>query len=230
MSSFVERAAAFFLRRPISFSRDVPVSYLAALSLEMLLSIFRGLRYLLWRNLSPGRIFISSGVVLKCKANIRLAAGVRLGRFVVLDGLGKGGLVVDRGTNIGDYSKIICSGSLSNLGGHVHIGKRVGISEFARIGGSGGVRIGDDTIVGQYFSIHSENHNFDDHSRLIREQGTTRAEVIVGSNCWIGAKVTVLAGVHIGDGCVVAAGSVVNKSVPPRSIVAGVPARIVRSV
>ncbi|RZK88089.1 MAG: acyltransferase, partial [Hymenobacter sp.] len=89
--------------------------------------------------------------------------------------------------------------------------------------------IGDDCIIGQYFSCHPENHVHDQPDELIRLQGVTRQGISIGANCWIGSKVTVLDGVVIGAGCVVAAGAVVTRSVPAGSVVAGVPARIISS-
>ena len=88
--------------------------------------------------------------------------------------------------------------------------------------------IGSDTIVGQYFSVHSENHVFSDPETLIRDQGVSRQGIEIGSDCWIGAKVTILDGVSLGRGCVVAAGSVVNQNFPDHSIIGGVPARLLR--
>ena len=60
------------------------------------------------------------------------------------------------------------------------------------------------------------------------KKGTTRSSISIGENCWIGAKVTVLAGVNIGDNCVIAAGSVVTKDFPSNSVLAGVPARVLK--
>lgn len=89
----------------------------------------------------------------------------------------------------------------------IRIGKNVGIGEFSHIGGAGGVSIGDDTIIGSYFSVHPEEHIYADPQRLIREQGVTHKGIEIGSGCWIGAKVTILDGAKIGNGCVVAAGA-----------------------
>ena len=69
---------------------------------------------------------------------------------------------------------------------------------------------------------------FDDSHDDIRNQGTVRAQIKIGSNCWFGAKVTVLSGVIIGDGSIVGDGSVVTKDLAPKSIAAGVPAKLMR--
>ena len=64
----------------------------------------------------------------------------------------------------------------------------------------------------------------------IRLQGTSHKGIIVGDNCWIGAKATILDGVRIGNGCVIAAGSVVTKSFPDNVIIAGNPAKIIKKL
>lgn len=113
--------------------------------------------------------------------------------------------------------------------------------------GGGTVRIGAGTYVGSYFSIHCIGEltigrkcllaNFvslvdNDHGtslgRPMADQPLRSAAIVIGDDCWIGEKATVLRGVSIGDGAVVAAGAVVRADVPPNGIVAGVPARLVR--
>ena len=71
-------------------------------------------------------------------------------------------------------------------------------------------------------------YNFADINTPIRLQGVTRKGIKIGNNCWIGSKVTILDGVEIGDGCVIAAGAVVQTSFPPNSVIGGVPARILK--
>ena len=126
-------------------------------------------------------------------------------------------------------SKVVVSTSLNNIGSHITIGNNVGIGEYAYLGGAGGLVIGDDCIVGQYFSCHPENHNFSNEQMLIRKQGVTRKGISIGKDCWIGSKVTILDGVEIGNHCVIAAGSVVTKSFGKHSIIAGVPAKKIKS-
>ncbi|WP_241910618.1 acyltransferase [Vibrio cyclitrophicus] len=174
-------------------------------------------------------ILIGRSVILRSKDNIKLGKGVTIGDYSTLDALGVHGLCIGSSSSIGAFSILKVSGTLTSVGKKIHIGKNVGIGEFAHIGGAGGVVIGDDTIVGPYFSVHPENHNYGDLNIPIRLQGVNRQAISIGSNCWIGAKVTVLDGAKIGNGCVVAAGAVVKGIFPDNVIIGGVPAKIIKS-
>lgn len=97
------------------------------------------------------------------------------------------------------------------------------------MGCAGGIEIGDDTIIGNYVSFHSENHNFQVRDIPIRLQGVNRKGIKIGQNCWIGAKATILDGTQIGNGCVIAAGAVVSGIFPDNVVIGGVPARIIKN-
>ncbi len=153
---------------------------------------------------------------------------VQLEDFVKISALGRSPIRLGNRVRIGAYSRLITSTTFDQLGSHITIGDDVGIGEFAYLGGAGGLDIGDDCIIGQYLSCHPENHIFTDNDELIRHQGTTRQGIRIGKNCWIGAKVTILDGVTIGDHCIIAAGAVVTKSMPPYSVIGGVPAKVIR--
>nr|WP_262896775.1 acyltransferase [Flavobacterium macrobrachii] len=84
--------------------------------------------------------------------------------------------------------------------------------------------------MGSYISFHSENHNFSDTTKLIREQGVTSKGIKLGNNIWVGAKVTFLDGCVVGDNSVVAAGAVVNGIYPDNSVIGGVPARVIKKI
>jgi len=114
------------------------------------------------------------------------------------------------------------------FGEGLSIGKNSGIGDYAWIGAAGGVTIGSNVIMGQFVSFHSQEHEFDDTAMPIRQQGTTQRGITIGDDCWIGARVTFLDGSRVSEGCVVAAGSVVRGDIPPFSVIAGVPARVIR--
>ena len=194
---------------------------------DKMFSFIRGLRVLLSLK-KPQLLFLGKGVRLQGVKQITFGKIVQIGDHVVLSGYGTDGMVIGDHVWIGAYSSIKVSFSFNIIGSHIYIGNNVGIGEFAHLGGAGGLIIGDDCIIGPYLSCHPENHNFSNPGKLIRHQGVQRKGIIIGSNCWIGAKVTVLDGVNIGDNCVIAAGSVVTRNIPANSVIGGVPARIIR--
>ena len=106
--------------------------------------------------------------------------------------------------------------------GRVEIGDRVAINSFVRMFGHGLITVGDDTQIGPSTLITTTDHDF--HG----DMGAAFKAVRIGSRAWIGANVTILPGVTIGDYAVIGAGSVVTKDVPARSIAVGVPARVIR--
>jgi len=105
------------------------------------------------------------------------------------------------------------------------LGRDVGISSHTQLNAAGGIEIGDGTLIGPGCAIWSVNHRFQDPDTPIRLQGYDPQPITIGRDCWLAAHVTVLPGVRIGAGSIVAAGAVVNRSCEPGSILAGVPAR-----
>jgi acetyltransferase-like isoleucine patch superfamily enzyme len=191
------------------------------------LALVRGLRIVLFFR-RPRLLFLGSGVRFLNLHRIRFGQAVRLGDHVYVSALGSGYVTLGDHTSIGAFSRVIISTTFDRVGSEITVGDRVGIGEFASLGGAGGLHIGDDTIVGGYLSTHPENHVFSDPDTLIRLQGVTRLGIRIGSNCWIGAKVTFLDGAVVGDNCVVAAGAVVRGVFPDDVVIGGVPARILK--
>ena len=206
----------------IKIEKSIPDRYLVRTSWQYFVDILRGL--LFTRRL----IAVGHNTQIMGLSKLTSRGGfVRIGRNCEIDCLSKDGLVLGRNFKLGSFSKIKCSGSLQKLGKGIYIGDGVGISEFAYLGGTGGVSVGDDCIIGQYFSTHPENHIFANPKMTIKSQGTTAEGIQIGSNCWIGSKVTVLDGTSIGSNSVVAAGSVVRGKFKNNLIIAGVPAKII---
>jgi acetyltransferase-like isoleucine patch superfamily enzyme len=114
----------------------------------------------------------------------------------------------------------------SDFGKNITLGKRIFINSGCKFQDQGGVAIGDDCLIGHNTVLATLNHDLDPSRRADMHP----APITIGSNVWIGANVTVLPGVTIGDNAVVAAASVLTKDVPDNAIVVGSPARVVRSV
>lgn len=191
-------------------------------------SMLRALRVVILLKNPKGAIF-GTRVKFFNLPQIKWGRFLKLGDSVYISALGKQGVTIGNDVGIGAYSRIVVSMTMDNLGEYIKIGNNVGIGEFAYLGGAGGLEIGDHCIVGQYLSCHPENHVHHQLDVPIRLQTVTRKGIKVGKNCWIGSKVTILDGVEIGDGCIIAAGAVVNKSFPANSIIGGVPAKLIKS-
>jgi acetyltransferase-like isoleucine patch superfamily enzyme len=175
------------------------------------------------------KLFMGKNVELRNRHFTQFGYGVTLGNSVLIDGLSREGVRFGDFVSIGDYTRVEASGTIADIGIGIKVGNNCGIGAFSFIGGAGGVTIGNDVIMGQWVSFHPENHNFDSLDLPIRLQGVNRKGIVVGDDCWVGAKVTFLDGAIVGDGCVIAAGSVVRGVIPPCSIVAGVPAKVIKS-
>jgi acetyltransferase-like isoleucine patch superfamily enzyme len=111
-------------------------------------------------------------------------------------------------------------------------GIRIGERSFLNHGvyldsGSGHITIGDDTLIGPQVMILTATHRMADGQV---DHRATNLDVVIGNRVWMGARVTVLPGVTVGDGCVIAAGAVVTKDCEPGGVYAGLPARRIRSV
>lgn len=114
----------------------------------------------------------------------------------------------------------------TDFGQNIHIGRNVFINAGCHFQDHGGVTLGDGTLVGHNVVFATLNHLLDPAHRA----EMIPAPIVVGRNVWIGSNATILQGVTIGDGAVVAAGAVVTRDVEPRTIVGGVPARMIRRI
>jgi len=175
-----------------------------------------------------GLIFIGRGVKIRGGKSLSLGRNAALHDHVRIDARSRVGVTIGDNFTLRENSVIECTGVLRFPGESLTIGNNVGVSQFAFIGVRGPVTIGDDVQIGPRVTIYAENHNFEDTDRPIREQGVRRAGIVIGNDCWLGTGCAILDGVTIGQGSIVAAGSVVTKDVPPYAIAAGAPARVIR--
>jgi acetyltransferase-like isoleucine patch superfamily enzyme len=112
----------------------------------------------------------------------------------------------------------------------IRIGSNVSLHCGCYLDGAGGITIGDEVSVAHATSILSFEHTWSDPSKSIRDNDLEFKPVVIERDVWVGCGVRILAGVHLGSRTVVAAGAVVNRSHPGGYILAGVPAKAVRSI
>jgi len=111
------------------------------------------------------------------------------------------------------------------------IGDNVFINDFFWCNAKGSITIGNDVLIGPCVTIHSSNHNYSANSELpFREQGHTDKKVIIGNNVWLGANCVILPGVAVSDNVVIAAGSVVTKTIEIEGVYGGIPAKFIKSI
>ena len=205
---------------------NIPFSYLVELACQKMTAMLYGMIRL--RTIK--RVFVSPSSKIICSSKIKHGKNFNVGYGCYINALSKNGLQCGYNVSMGFHTYIVLSGSLHDLANGMTIGNNVGLGSHGCYGvGVGSLEIGDNTIFGNYVSIHPENHVTDNVEVPIRLQGArSKGGVKIGENCWIGAKVTILDGTVIGNGCVVAAGAVVKGHFPDNSVIGGVPARILK--
>ncbi len=130
--------------------------------------------------------------------------------------------------SLGNNSVIESYTCINNAVGDVIIGHhtRIGLHETI----IGPVTIGNNCCTGQGTIITALIHNFDETKKRINEQGVSVKPIIIEDDVMIGANASIMPGVRIGTHSIVAAGAVVTKDVPPHSLVAGVPAKLIKQI
>lgn len=218
------------LKNDGSYSLDPRISILDLLSISLRrgIAVLRGILHRYQFSHFEGMLFAGKNITLLHKKSISVGRSVIIEDFVFMDALSQNGIVLGNNVTIAKFTSIQCTGVIHELGTGVTIGNNSAVGAYSFLGGQGGITIGNNVIMGPKVNIFSENHGFDDLSLPIRLQPTTRKGVVIDDNCWIGANSTILDGVHIGQGCVIAASSVVTKDLPVNSIAAGIPARVIR--
>ena len=130
--------------------------------------------------------------------------------------------------SLGNYSVIESFACINNAVGDVIIGDHTRIGLHNTI--IGPVDIGSHVNLAQGITVTALNHNFSDTNKRIDEQGVSTNPVTIEDDVWVGANAVILPGVTIGEHSVVAAGAIVTKDVPPHSLVAGVPAKVIKKI
>jgi len=178
---------------------------------------------------------IGKKVVFGRNVIIRHPHKISIGHRVIIDD----NCVVDAkgedndGIRIGDDVFIGRNTIMYTKNGNMRIGNNVSVSSNCQFVSSNDMTIGADTVIGGYSYIVSGGGY--DYSlsapRFSHQDGfITSGPLTIGENCWLGARITVLDGVHIGDHCVLAAGAVVTESLSDKIVAGGVPARKIKTI
>ncbi|MCD7728904.1 MAG: sugar O-acetyltransferase [Clostridia bacterium] len=114
----------------------------------------------------------------------------------------------------------------TDFGKNITVGKNVFINSGCCFQDQGGITIGDGSLIGHQVVLATLNHDLCPERRA----SMIAKPIVIGKNVWIGAHAAVLGGVTVGDNAVIAAGAVVNKDVPANTVVAGVPAKIIKNI
>lgn len=176
-----------------------------------------------------GLAAIENGVRLRFADHIRLGNGVYLDQGTYLH-------ACPNGIELGEKT-IVMHGAVLHVYNFrempqsgIKIGRESLVGEYTVIRGQGGVTMGDRVYTSPFTQIIAVNHIFDDPTRPFVEQGITAQGIVIEDDVWIGASAIITDGVRVGKGAVVAAGAVVTSNVAPHTVVAGVPAKVIREI
>jgi acetyltransferase-like isoleucine patch superfamily enzyme len=212
--------------RPLSHPVDYRRAHVPAGALRRRLGALRAaVRSRLYPWLTSG---IHRRALVRDPRFLSLADGVRVGPQAELWAFadapsGGAAIVLAQDADIRSFAL------LHAYGGSIRVGRRSCVNHFCFVNGAGGVDLGDDVMLGTHTVILSSEHSYDDLTTPMGQQPSRARPVVIEDDVYLGAHVTVLAGVRIGTGAIVAAGAVVNRDVPPYAIVGGVPAKLIRS-
>jgi acetyltransferase-like isoleucine patch superfamily enzyme len=192
-------------------------------------AVLRGFYYKLFFKQSSGLLFIGRHCKIKYCHKIMAGKTITIGDNVEINALSVEGIKFGNNVTILRNTVIECTGNIKNMGVGLVIGDDVGIAQNCFIQVRGRVTIGSHVMFGPNVSIFSENHGFSNLEMPMISQPTVRREVIIEDDVWLGTRSIILAGVRIGKGSIIAAGALVNRDIPPYSVVAGVPGKIIKS-
>tara|TARA_B100001971_G_C18211536_1_gene551028 strand:+ start:591 stop:992 length:402 start_codon:yes stop_codon:yes gene_type:complete len=129
---------------------------------------------------------------------------------------------------MGEYSQLLAQGQSGDAS--IFIGDNVALNFNVMINADcgGTIIIGNDVRIGPYTVMRAANHRFDAMDLPIYKQGHDSGQIIVEDDVWLGAHVTLLPNIKIGKSSIIGAGSVVTSDIPPFSIAAGIPAKVIK--
>ncbi|MHC6536963.1 acyltransferase [Latilactobacillus sakei] len=204
-----------------NINRNISIKDKLQIYMMIFSKLIRGFLYR-WRFKSvKGLLLIGKRVDIYNSSKIELGKNVKLESGSEIQGLSTKGIKFGNDVTIGRDTMIRPSSyyGVGRIGDGFEIGNNSSIGPMGYIGCAGQITIGKNVMIGPKVSMFAENHNFNDSNSTIKEQGVSNKGIIIEDNCWIGSSVTILDGVTIGSGSVIAASTVVTKNVPKNSIV-----------
>ncbi len=182
---------------------------------------------LLFDQIGRGVIF-GRNMTIRHPHKIKIGNGVIFDDNVVIDAKGDSnkGIEIGDGVYVGRNSIVYCKN------GDIRLGDKVNVSANCQLYSSNLLEVGEGTVIAAYtYMMSGGMYDYADPTPFCDQDGMkTQGACRVGADCWIGAGVNVLDGVEIGPRCVIAAGAVVNRSIPGHSLAGGVPAKLIRSI
>ena len=173
----------------------------------------------------------SKALILKIKyweysfdKNIYLSKNIKLKYSTLIESRLGGSITIGQGTELLENVLVI------TYGGNIKIGERCSINPGTIIYGHGGVTIGNNVLIAGGCMVIPANHKFENKSIPINMQGIDLKPIIIEDNVWIGHGCSILNGVTIQTGSVIAAGSVVNIDILPYSVYGGVPVKFIKKI
>ena len=181
------------------------------------MNLFKHLLFIVQQRRAGNRVSFSA--YIKGHGRIELGRGCKIHADASVDASRSPGVRFGDKVTLNRYAYV------QGGNGGVRLGDRVELNNFSIVNGTGGVDIGEDTLIGPGVRIISYQHQYA-RGAPIHLQPVDARPIRIGRDVWLGANAIILAGVTVGDGAVVAAGAVVREDVPAYTVVAGVPASV----
>lgn len=183
-----------------------------------------------WRfRAASGFVLIKKGVIFKNAGYLSVGRNFIAEEGCEINALSRRGVSFGDRVTVGAYALIRPSNYYGGpVGEGLIVGSNSNIGAYSYVGCSGFIEIGSGVMMGPRVGLFAENHIFDRTDIPMRLQGVDRKFIRIEDDVWLGTNSVILAGVTVGRGAIVSAGSVVTKDVPQYAIVGGVPAKVIR--
>ncbi len=175
-----------------------------------------------------GKVLIGRNVTFRHFKKIKLGSGVIIDDNAMIDAKGEDNTGITIGDNVfvGRGTIVYCKN------GNITLENSVNLSSNCTIFSSNSIIVGAGTMIGAYsYMLSGGEYDYKDKTPFAEQSGmNTKGETIIGRNCWLGARVTILDSSRIGGHCVIGAGSLVNGTIEPDSLAVGTPAKKIKKI